>query len=479
MPKVSKQKSHLKSHLKKINIKGQRKSKYAKTSKTITQIDSENLSAIVQSIEDFKETQNPTTSNHIRLLKHQEIVFNEIREMSDDSKYNVFNLFNTMRYPKGKNEGKVISVHLQKKAMNFIIHGLYKKRSSIEDLEEENNKLKNEIKKLEKEKEKLIKRTQSLGASKQHLKTKSEKRVSTIRSLVRKSGNFSKNEFKNQVKSLFKINQHEYSPQMVWLSTSMTQVGQVSMHSTIDCLHLVYEFLIGEKPKKWLSRSTLSTWHQEVANLEVNSTITKLSEVNSYGVMVDESTRGENKYLVIVFTFWSYVENFPIAKVIELKVISKCDSMTIATNVLNLIEEKKLDPKACSVWITDNTAYMSGKHNGAVLKYNRMSSSNATRIGCGLHIIHIVLTNFEQEAFGKRKNAIGFSRVAHPFNLLYLTWNLHNGYDSSDKDKPMNITSEKIRNLYDSLLGYHFTQYQLPLQSRWGYELQTARQYLE
>ena len=241
---------------------------------------------------------------------------------------------------------------------------------------------------------------------------------------------------------------------MVWLSTSMTQVGQVSMHSTIDCLHLVYEFLIGEKPKKWLSRSTLSTWHQEVANLEVNSTITKLSEVNSYGVMVDESTRGENKYLVIVFTFWSYVENFPIAKVIELKVISKCDSMTIATNVLNLIEEKKLDPKACSVWITDNTAYMSGKHNGAVLKYNRMSSSNATRIGCGLHIIHIVLTNFEQEAFGKRKNAIGFSRVAHPFNLLYLTWNLHNGYDSSDKDKPMNIiTSEKIRNLHDSLLG--------------------------
>jgi len=210
----------------------------------------------------------------------------------------------------------------------IIIHGLYKKRSSIEDLEEENNKLKNEIKKLEKEKEKLIKRTQSLGASKQHLKTKSEKRVSTIRSLVRKSGNFSKNEFKNQVKSLFKINQHEYSPQMVWLSTSMTQVGQVSMHSTIDCLHLVYEFLIGEKPKKWLSRSTLSTWHQEVANLEVNSTITKLSEVNSYGVMVDESTRGENKYLVIVFTFWSYVENFPIAKVIELKVISKCDSMT-------------------------------------------------------------------------------------------------------------------------------------------------------
>ena len=80
-----------------------------------------------------------------------------------------------------------------------------------------------------------------------------------------------------------------------------------------------------------------------------------------------------------------------------------------------------------------------------------------------LFILYLQILN--KEAFGKRKNAIGFSRAAHPFNLLYLTWNLHNGYDSSDKDKPMNITSEKIRNLYDSLLGYHFTQYQLPLQS--------------
>ncbi|CAJ0877811.1 16443_t:CDS:10, partial [Entrophospora sp. SA101] len=268
------------------------------------------LRVLERAISDFKEAQSSNTSS---LLNCQETLFNNIRNMTDDS-------------------------------------------NTIKDLEEENKELKSQIKKFGKEKEKLIKKTQSLGASKQHFKTKSEKRVSTIRSLVRKSGNFSENEFKNQV-------------------------GQVSMHSTVECLQLVYQFLIGEKPKKWLSHSTLSTWHQEVANLEVHSTITQLSEVNSYGIMVDESTHGENKYLVIVFAFWSYVENFPLAKVIELKVISKCDSVTIATNVLNLIEEKKLDPKACSVWITDNTAYMSGKHNGAVLKYNRMSSSNAVRIG--------------------------------------------------------------------------------------------------
>jgi len=96
-----------------------------------------------------------------------------------------------MRYPKGKNEGKIISIHLQKKAMDFINHGLYKKGSSIADLEEENNRLRNEIRKLKREKENLIKKTQSLGASNQHLK--------------------------NQIRSLFKINKREYSPQMVWL----------------------------------------------------------------------------------------------------------------------------------------------------------------------------------------------------------------------------------------------------------------------
>ncbi|CAJ0839814.1 4984_t:CDS:2, partial [Entrophospora sp. SA101] len=69
-------------------------------------------------------------------------------------------------------------------------------------------------------------------------------------------------------------------------------------------------------------------------------------------------------------------------------------------------------------------------------------------------------SDFEQGAFGKRKNTIGFSKLAHPFNLL------HNGYDLNDKDKSIDITSENISNLYDPLLGYHFTQHQLPLQSR-------------
>ncbi|CAJ0877251.1 12759_t:CDS:2, partial [Entrophospora sp. SA101] len=219
-----------------------KKGKVLKINSTIAQINPKNLPVLERAISDFKEAQSSNTSS---LLNCQETLFNNIRNMTDDSKSNALDLFDNMKYPKGRNQGKIISPHIQKKAIDFLNYGLYKKKSTIKDLEEENKELKSQIKKFGKEKEKLLKKTQSLGA---------------------------------------------------------------------------------KKPKKWLSHSTLSTWHQEVANLEVHSTITQLSEVNSYGIMVDESTRGENKYLVIVFAFWSYVENFPLAKVIELKVISKCDN---------------------------------------------------------------------------------------------------------------------------------------------------------
>ncbi|CAJ0762738.1 18054_t:CDS:2 [Entrophospora sp. SA101] len=163
-------------HIKKITQERVKKGKVLKINSTIAQINPKNLPVLERAISDFKEAQSSNTSS---LLNCQETLFNNIRNMTDDS-------------------------------------------NTIKDLEEENKELKSQIKKFGKEKEKLLKKTQSLGA---------------------------------------------------------------------------------KKPKKWLSHSTLSTWHQEVANLEVHSTITQLSEVNSYGIMVDESTRGENKYLVIVFAF--------------------------------------------------------------------------------------------------------------------------------------------------------------------------------
>ncbi|CAG8568528.1 3771_t:CDS:2 [Ambispora leptoticha] len=73
------------------------------------------------------------------------------------------------------------------------------------------------------------------------------------------------------------------------------------------------------------------------------------------------------------------------------------------------------------------------------------------------------MNNFELEAFGTLSNSTGFSRKPHPYNLLYSAWKLHDGYDSSDKDKPLNINSSIIKDLYNALLdftsisiNYHF-----------------------
>lgn len=64
-----------------------------------------------------------------------------------------------------------------------------------------------------------------------------------------------------------------------------------------------------------------------------------------------------------------------------------------------------------------------------------------------MHVLHLILNNFEEIAFGKLPITMGFSKTRHPFNLLYLVWMLHNGYDPSDKDSPLNIKSETIQDL--------------------------------
>ena len=61
---------------------------------------------------------------------------------------------------------------------------------------------------------------------------------------------------------------------------------------------------------------------------------------------------------------------------------------------------------------------MSGEKKGAVVLFNQNTNSNSIRIGCGLHIIQIILNNFEQEAFGTISNGTGFSRKPHIYNLL-------------------------------------------------------------
>ncbi|CAG8482349.1 13006_t:CDS:2 [Acaulospora morrowiae] len=112
--------------------------------------------------------------------------------------------------------------------------------------------------------------------------------------------------------------------------------------------------------------------------------------------------------------FWDYKKNIPSVIVTNLENLHNCTGQSVADSTLKAITIHGLDPKKCSTWVTDNTAYM---------------SSN------------------KKEMFGKLSSSIGFSRT-HNHIISYI-W-----------------------------LGYHFSQYQLPIRSRWGYELLAAKQYL-
>ena len=56
-------------------------------------------------------------------------------------------------------------------------------------------------------------------------------------------------------------NKKSYASNTIWLATNILQVGQISLHSTIECMQLIHEFLTGEPSQKMLSTSTLCTVH--------------------------------------------------------------------------------------------------------------------------------------------------------------------------------------------------------------------------
>ena len=122
---------------------------------------------------------------------------------------------------------------------------------------------------------------------------------------------------------------------------------------------------------------------------------------------------------------------------------------------------------------------MSGLSAGAVAGFNHQSQANAYRIPCGIHSVHIAISKFENEAFGKHKSTPASLFIEHPSNFLNLAYQLHDGYKDSDRDSPMNMKSSIIKSLYRTLLNYRLTQYQKPISTRWLYQLRTGEQYLE
>jgi hypothetical protein len=204
------------------------------------------------------------------------------------------------------------------------------------------------------------------------------------------------------------------------------------------------------------------------------------SEFYTLGILADESTRGSTKVFVICFMYWNEKKNFPDMSLVEMKDLIACsNAKTVAQAIIDTCSKYLINTRLCLTFLSDNTNYMAGKNGGAVKLFSQIAKNQCFRIPCSLHVAHIILTTFEDIAFGKLTTSIGFSKQYHPFNLLYLVWELHNGYDKTDKDKPLGMKAEIIYNLYKTRLNFDMNQYQKPMRSRWLYELKTAEQYLK
>src|SRR6266542_3501975 len=140
------------------------------------------------------------------------------------------------------------------------------------------------------------------------------------------------------------------------MATQITQIGQVSMQSTVECMKLVYEVLTGKSPKTRFSHSTLATWHKDISTLQMDSHLLEIKNANNYGIMVDESKCNGIKSFLICFMFWSIIQNKPLAIMIHLKDIDSCDDRSVSQAVQKTIENAHIDIKKCSVWLRDNTA---------------------------------------------------------------------------------------------------------------------------
>ena len=131
------------------------------------------------------------------------------------------------------------------------------------------------------------------------------------------------------------------------MATKVAQVGKIQQLN--KCIKLIYEFLIGEPPKQWISVPTLTTWHKNISQICINDFFLDAQTSPCFGVMVDESTRGETKYFIICFMFWSQKTNMPIATISHLENLLRCNGETIADTIINTIVNSRLDVNKCAL----------------------------------------------------------------------------------------------------------------------------------
>ncbi|CAG8652379.1 9560_t:CDS:2, partial [Cetraspora pellucida] len=106
-----------------------------------------------------------------------------------------------------------------------------------------------------------------------------------------------------------------------WLATNILQVGQASLCSTAEYISELY----------------------------FRRQITQIMNAPVFGVIIDESTRGQTKNVVLCYQFWSNENQLLIAMVAQLQNVIKCNAEVISDIVATHIQKNGLDVKKCKL----------------------------------------------------------------------------------------------------------------------------------
>ena len=101
-----------------------------------------------------------------------------------------------------------------------------------------------------------------------------------------------------------------------------------------------------------------------------NLSIDREARFFTYGIMADESTKGEKKVFLVCFAYWNNKKEEPMLTLATMTDINRCTGTEVANAVLKTCTDYKFDPMKCNYWLTDNAAYMSGLNAGAVASFN-------------------------------------------------------------------------------------------------------------
>jgi len=112
-----------------------------------------------------------------------------------------------------------------------------------------------------------------------------------MRSLVARRKNVSEEMIQKNITKKVKDNKCTYTPEFTALMSQISNIGQMSLSSTAQCTKEVFTFLTGHSPDTWVSKSTLSRWNKEVAELQNSQLLLHLLRMESWQMKAQEETR--------------------------------------------------------------------------------------------------------------------------------------------------------------------------------------------